>query len=77
MKETNRCAICAEDHVTEKCPSIPRLKAIFTVGQPEAEYVYAMGEKRKWPQVGGHMAPEFSPHYFGYNSHAYSYPNTN
>ena len=23
------------------------------------------------------MAPEFSPHYFGYNSHAYSYPNTN
>ena len=23
------------------------------------------------------MAPEFSPHYFGYNSHAYYYPNTN
>ena len=23
------------------------------------------------------MAPKFSPHYFGYNSHAYSYPNTN
>jgi len=45
-------------------------------GKPEAEYLYAMGEKINWPQVGVGMAPEFSPHYFGYNSHAYSYPNT-
>ena len=71
------CFFCVEDHVTEKCPSIPRLKAILTGGQPEAEYLYAMGARRNWPQVGTGMAPEFSPHYLGYNSHAYSYPNTN
>ena len=77
LKETNKCAICAEDHITEKCPSIPGLNVVFTGGQPEAEYLYAMGARRNWPQVGIGMAPKFSPHYFGYNSHAYSYPNTN
>ena len=36
-----------------------------------------MGARRNWPQVGASMAPKFSPHNFGYNSHSYSYPNTN
>ena len=30
LKENNKCAICAEDHITEKCPSILGLKAVFT-----------------------------------------------
>ena len=76
LKETNKCVICAEYHVTEKCPSIPGL-AIFTGGQPKVEYLYAMGARRNWPQVGIGMDFEFSPQYFGYNSHAYFYPNTN
>ena len=76
LKETNKCAICAEDHITEKCPSILGLKAVFTGGQPKAEYLYAMGERRNWPQVGIGIALEFSPHYFSYNSHAYSYPSS-
>lgn len=75
LKENNKCAICAEDHTKEKCPSIPRLKAVFTGGQPQAEQLYATGARRHWPQVGAGMAPEFPPHYFGYNPHAYSYPN--
>ena len=37
LKETNKCVICAEDHITEKFPFIPRLKVVFTRGKPEAE----------------------------------------
>ena len=29
IKETNKCAICADNHATKKCPSIPGLKAIL------------------------------------------------
>ena len=36
-----------------------------------------MGARRNSPQVGAGMALEFSPHFFGYHSHTYSYPNTN
>ena len=54
-----------EDHVPEKCRSIPGLKAIFTGGQPKAEHLYTMGARRNFPWVGAGMAPEFSPHYFG------------
>ena len=43
IKETNKYAICAENHATEKCPSIPRLKSIIEGGQPEVESLHAMG----------------------------------
>jgi len=49
IKETDKCAICAENHATEKCPSIPGLKAILEGGQPEAESLHAMGAQRNWP----------------------------
>ena len=37
IKETNKCAICTENHATEKFPSIPGLKAILEGGQIEVE----------------------------------------
>ena len=45
IKETNKCAICAKNHATEKCPSIPRLKVVLEGGQPEAESLHAMGHE--------------------------------
>ena len=32
LKETNKCDICVKDHVTEKHPSITRLKVVFIGG---------------------------------------------
>jgi len=46
IKETNKCEICAENHATEKYPSIPGLKALLEGGQPEAESLNAMGARR-------------------------------
>ena len=43
IKGTNKCAIFAENHATEKCPSIPGLKVVFEGGQLEAESLHAMG----------------------------------
>ena len=49
IKETNKCVICADNHATDKCPSIPGLKAIFEGGQPEAESLHAMEARRNCP----------------------------
>ena len=46
IKETNKCAICIENHDIEKCPSILGLKAVLEGGQPEAESLHVMGAQR-------------------------------
>jgi len=76
IKETNKCAICTDDHATDKCPSIPGLKAVLEGGQPKVESLHAMGERRNWPQVSACMVPESPSHFFGYNAHSYSYLKT-
>ena len=43
VKETNKCAICANNHATDKCPSIPGLKVVFEGGQLEAESLHSRG----------------------------------
>lgn len=63
VKGTNKCEICTENHATEKCPSIPRLKAVFEGGKPEAESLHTMGARRNWPHVTASMAPELPLHF--------------
>jgi len=46
IKETNKCGISADNHATEKCPSIPVLKVVLEGGQPESESPHAMGARR-------------------------------
>jgi len=75
IKETNKCAICADNHATKKCPSIPGLKSILQGGQLEAESLHVMGARRNWPQLSAGMVPEPPSIFFGYNAHSYSYPN--
>jgi len=70
------CNLYREPCHREKCPYIPGLKVVLEGGQPEAESLHAMGARRNWPQVSAGMAPEPPLHFFGYNAHSYSYPNT-
>jgi hypothetical protein len=42
------CAICAKDHATEQCPSLPGLKVIFKEAEEETEPVYLMAQRRQW-----------------------------
>jgi hypothetical protein len=42
------CAICAKDHVTEQCPSLPGLKFIFKREEEETEPIYLMAQRLQW-----------------------------
>ena len=76
IKETNKCAICADNHAMDKCPSIPELKLVLGGVQSKSESLHAMRERRNWTQVSAGMALVPPPYFFGYNAHPYSYPNT-
>jgi hypothetical protein len=48
------CAICAKDHATEQCPSLPGLKVVFKEEEEETKPVYLMAHVangRLVPQV--------------------------
>jgi hypothetical protein len=42
------CAICAKDHDTEQCPSLPGLKVVFREAKEETEALYMMAQRRQW-----------------------------
>jgi hypothetical protein len=42
------CAICAKDHDTEQCPSLPGLKFVFREVEEETEPLYLMAQCRQW-----------------------------
>jgi hypothetical protein len=42
------CAICAKDHATEQCPSLPGLKVVFKEAEEETKPVYLMAQCRQW-----------------------------
>jgi hypothetical protein len=41
-------AICAKDHATEQCPSLPGLKVVFKEAEEETKPVYLMAQCRQW-----------------------------
>jgi hypothetical protein len=42
------CAICAKDHATEQCPSLPGLKVVFREAEEETKPLYLMAQRRQW-----------------------------
>jgi hypothetical protein len=42
------CAICAKDHDTEQCPSLPGLKVVFREAEEETKSLYLMAQHRQW-----------------------------
>ena len=42
------CAICTKDHLTESCPSLPKLKAIYKEAEEEPESVYFLNQRCQW-----------------------------
>jgi len=47
------CTICEKYHETQQCPSLPGIKAALQSTEEEAEVVYLMTQRRKWPQRQG------------------------
>lgn len=39
-------SICEEDHSTDKCPSFPRLKAVYQGAEGATEQLYFMNQRR-------------------------------
>ena len=42
------CAICTKDHLTESCPSLPGLKAVYKEAEEEPEPAYFINQRRQW-----------------------------
>jgi len=42
------CAICTKDHLTESCPSLPGLKAVYKEAEEEPESAYFINQRRQW-----------------------------
>eukprot|EP00253_Pinus_taeda_P035424 PITA_35424 len=42
------CAICTKDHLTESCPSLPGLKAVYKEAEEEPEPAYFINQHRQW-----------------------------
>jgi len=48
------CAICTKDHLTESCPSLPGLKAVYKEAEEEPESAYFINQRRQWqPRQSG------------------------
>jgi len=43
------CAICTKDHLTESCPSLPGLKAVYKEVEEEPESAYFINQHRRQP----------------------------
>jgi hypothetical protein len=42
------CVICAKDHATDQCPSLPGLKFVFREEEEETKPLYLMAQCRQW-----------------------------
>jgi hypothetical protein len=51
------CTICDKDHETQKCPSLPGIKAALQPMDEEAEVVYLLTQRRQWKPRGQGMNP--------------------
>ena len=49
------CTICEKDHETQKCPSLPGIKAALQPTEEEAEAVYLLTQRRQWQPKGQGM----------------------
>jgi len=48
------CAICTKDHLTENCPSLPGLKAVYREVEEEPKSAYSINQRRQWqPRQSG------------------------
>jgi len=48
------CAIFTKDHLTESCPSLPGLKAVYKEAEEEPELTYFINQRRQWqPRQSG------------------------
>jgi hypothetical protein len=60
LKVIEICGLCTEDHPTNECPYLPRLKAIFKGGgEPETSYP----PKRPWRQQNPNMFADSTTQY--------------
>lgn len=42
------CGICEQKHVTNSCPSLPGLKAVYQGANEETEQICFIGQRRPW-----------------------------
>jgi len=68
------CAICTKDHLTENCPSLLGLKAVYKEVEEEPESMYLINQRRQWQPRQSGMFPDpissFQPPQ--YNAQRYS-----
>jgi len=55
------CFICELYHATDKCPSLPGVKASMQATNGEAEVVHLITQRRQWQPRGQGTNPQFSP----------------
>eukprot|EP00253_Pinus_taeda_P031302 PITA_31302 len=62
------CAICTKDHLTESCPSLPGLKAVYKEAEEEPESAYFINQRHQWqPRQSGMFSDpssSFQPPHF-------------
>eukprot|EP00253_Pinus_taeda_P021239 PITA_21239 len=68
------CAICTKDHLTESCPSLPGLKAVYKEAEEEPEPTYFVNQRRQWKprQSGMFSDPTSSFQLLQYNAQQYA-----
>jgi len=54
------CQICEDDHSTDKCPSLPKIKATYLVDQEVVNSLYAMAPQKQWPSRPTSMSQQHS-----------------
>ena len=52
------CAICTKDHLTESCPSLPGLKAVYKEVEEEPKLVYLLNQRCQWQPRQSGMFPD-------------------
>jgi hypothetical protein len=48
IKQRYECSYEYKDHITQQCPSLPRMKATLQPTDEEAEVVYLLTHRRQW-----------------------------
>jgi len=73
------CGICEQKHVTNSCPSLPGLKAVYQGANEETEQICFIGQRRPWKPRPPGMVQDPSSFYsaFWTNQKNWKYPSQN
>ena len=58
LDKVQTCAICTKDHLTESCPSLPGLKAVYKEAEEEPKSVNSINQRRPWQPRQPGMFPD-------------------